>query len=206
LSMYPTVNSLMGLWRFVIAERIEVVEHCQDEIEMFLRQLKPDDLFKPGTWRQLPAFVRIIPNGDILPCRAKYSRESNDWQVGVNHLYAGSESPDDALWFSLPDVVASVILTGRIPKIVDAFRIKPHGKVPNLRPIKLRWAIPVDPASEDFFKVVIEQRKLLDSRSDLSRSEKDRLGKALKVLANSASYGIYAEMNRQESERGVSWD
>jgi hypothetical protein len=203
LSMYPTVNSLMGLWRFVIAERIEVVEHCQDEIEMFLRQLKPDDLFKPGTWRQLPAFVRIIPNGDILPCRAKYSRESNDWQVGVNHLYAGSESPDDALWFSLPDVVASVILTGRIPKIVDAFRIKPHGKVPNLRPIKLRWAIPVDPASEDFFKVVIEQRKLLDSRSDLSRSEKDRLGKALKVLANSASYGIYAEMNRQESERGV---
>jgi len=29
LSMYPTVNSLMGLWRYVIAQRIEVVHHCQ---------------------------------------------------------------------------------------------------------------------------------------------------------------------------------
>ena len=36
LSMYPTVNSLMGLWRFVIARNITVVEHCQHEIEVFL--------------------------------------------------------------------------------------------------------------------------------------------------------------------------
>ena len=27
LSMYPTVNSLMNLWRFVIADKINVVEH-----------------------------------------------------------------------------------------------------------------------------------------------------------------------------------
>lgn len=32
LSMYPTVNSLMGLWQFVTSREIEVVEHCQDEV------------------------------------------------------------------------------------------------------------------------------------------------------------------------------
>ena len=39
--------------------------------------------------------------------------------------------------------------------------------------------------------------------------EKKRLDKALKVLANAASYGIYAEMHRLESEaqasRHLSW-
>src|SRR5206468_2845864 len=43
----------------------------------------------------------------------------------------------------------------------------------------------------------------LSSRTDLSEIEKSRLDKALKVLANAASYGIYAEMNRQESDQKV---
>ena len=45
LSMYPTVNSLMDLWRFVTAREIKVVEHCQTEIEAFLSRLTADDLF-----------------------------------------------------------------------------------------------------------------------------------------------------------------
>lgn len=38
LSMYPTVNSLMDLWRFVTARKVTVVEHCQGEIELFLHR------------------------------------------------------------------------------------------------------------------------------------------------------------------------
>src|SRR5205807_1111003 len=53
----------------------------------------------------------------------------------------------------------------------------------------------------DFFRVVIEERKRLPQRTDISPIEKTRLDKALKVLANAASYGIYAEMHRQESDR-----
>jgi hypothetical protein len=197
LSMYPTVNQLMDLWRLVVAGKIEVVEHCQAEIHEFLSGLSLDDLFKPATWKNLTAFVQIIPDGDILPTRAKYSQESNDWQVGVNHLYGDA---NNALWFSLPDVVASVLLTGRVPKIIDAFRLEPSGTLPGLTPLKLRGTIKVDPGSQDFFKVVIEERKRLSSRTDLSATEKRRLDKALKVLANATSYGIYAEMNRQESD------
>ena len=203
LSMYTTVNSLMDLWQFVKARKIKVIDHCKSEVHKFLEKLVPDDLFKPATWKKLPAFVRVIPNGDILPSRGKYSVETKDWPLAVNHLYAGSDNPDDALWFSLPDVVASTLLHGRIPQIVDAFRIEPHGTLRNLKPTELRGAIPVDPKIQDFFKVVIEERKRLSRRSDLSEIERQRLDKALKVLANATSYGIYAEMNRQESDKRV---
>ncbi|MFI5094970.1 MAG: hypothetical protein ACHQIK_16125 [Candidatus Acidiferrales bacterium] len=201
LSMYPSVNSLMNLWSFVTAKKIVVVEHCQAEIEVFLRQVTVDRLFNQDFWKGLTAFVRIIPDGDILPSRGRYSAQSNDWQVAVNHLYAGSDNPDDALWYSLPDVVASVLLNkGRIPKIVDAFRIEPHGKLRGLKATRLRGQIDIDPRKEDFFKVVIEQRKRLPKRTDISDLEKGRLDKFLKVLANAASYGIYAEMHRLESD------
>ena len=127
--------------------------------------------------------------------------ESNDWQVAVNHLYADGEDSSQALWFSLPDVVASVILTGRIPNIIDAFKIEADGQLKGLQPCTLRGAVAVDPSKQDFFRVVIEERKRLPKRTDISATEKKRLDKALKVLANAASYGIYAEMHRIESDR-----
>jgi hypothetical protein len=148
--------------------------------------------------------VKIIPNGDILPNRAKYSSDSNDWQVALNYLYADKNEPEPpGLWFSLPDVVASVLLTGRVPDIVDAFRIKPKGISTNLKRTRLLGKIEINPIVKDFFRGVIEERKSLPNRSELSKEEKDRLDKALKVLANSASYGIYAEMNSQESDDKV---
>ncbi|WP_353061945.1 DNA polymerase [Tunturibacter psychrotolerans] len=202
LSMYPTVNINMGLWDFVTAQELTIDDHCEKEITDFLNCVSADHLFNPDTWKNLAAFVQIIPDDDILPSRSKYATASNDWQVGVNHMYSDAEN-STALWFALPDVVASVILTGRVPKIVDAFRLKAKGKSKGLKPISLRNAIKVDPRNQDLFKVVIEERKRLDFGTDTSKSEKGRLDKALKVLANSTSYGIYAEMNRQESDEMV---
>jgi len=202
-SMYPTVNSLMDLWRFVIAREIRVVEHSQNETIAFLKQLtaSPADLFHQSTWKQLTAFVQVVPNGDVLPSRGRYNAESNDWQVAINHLYADQNDSTQALWFSLPDVVASVLLSGRIPNIVDAFRIEVRGQLKGLKSCKLRSVVRVKPRKQDFFRVVIEERKRLPNRTDLSATERTRLDKALKVLANAASYGIYAEMHRQESDR-----
>jgi hypothetical protein len=201
LSMYPTVNSLMDLWTFVTAKEVRVRTGCNDEIKSFLEQITPDRLFEQSTWKQLTAFVRIVPQGNILPSRAKYNPATNDWQVGINYVYAGNS--DDALWYSLPDVVASVLLTGRVPEIVDSFILEPHGTLPTLQPTKLRGKIDIDPRGQDFFRVVIEERKRLSRRNDITGTEKERLSTALKVLANSASYGIYAEMNRQDSSDRV---
>ena len=85
LSMYPTVNSLMGLWRFVTAETIRVAESCQESIRAFLNTIAadPDVLFRPDSWPRLTAFVRLVPDGDVLPIRAKFASDSQDWQVAV---------------------------------------------------------------------------------------------------------------------------
>ena len=201
LSMYPTVNALMGLWRYLTAAQVSAVSIDIPETVDFLRTITPEKLFEPATWTRLPAFARVIPNGDVLPTRAAYSIESNDYQVGLNHLYAGSDAPADALWYALPDLAASVLLTGRIPTIVEAFAIVPKGQLPCLRPITLRGAVPIDPRTQDFFRVVIEERKRLANNPALSDEERKRLDKALKVLANATSYGIFAEMIRQETTK-----
>ena len=127
----------------------------------------------------------------------------NDWQVGLNYISAKNSDCKNALWYALPDVLASVLLTGRIPKIVDAFRVKAVGKLKRMEPIRLRSDVRVDPSRQDFFKTAIEQRHLLPKRKDLSERERTRLKGALKVLANAAGYGIYAEMIRRDSDRKV---
>jgi hypothetical protein len=203
LSMYPTVNSLMHLWAFVISKEI-VVEHCKTRIERFLRRLRPKDLFRQETWKQLAGFVRIVPEGDVLPNRSNYGAGSNDWQVAVNYVHTDADDPNRGLWYSLPDIVASVLLTGRIPKIVDAFRIKPRSRLEGLKSTKLRGVVEIDPRKQDFFKSVIEERKRIVCSGTFSQIDKQKLDRALKVLANAASYGIYAEMNREESEKEVS--
>jgi hypothetical protein len=124
LSMYPTVNSLMGLWRFVTAREIQIVEHCLDEVQALLNRITVDSLFNPETWKQFVGFVKIVPSEDILPSRSKYNPDTNDWQVAVNYLAGDTGDSMHELWFSLPDVIVSVILTGRIPKIIDAFRLE----------------------------------------------------------------------------------
>jgi hypothetical protein len=151
----------------------------------------------------MAAFAQIIPDGDILPSRGKYNEESNDWQVAINHIYADPDhSKNQALWFSLPDIIASVILNGSVPNIINAFRLEPKGKLKNLKPTLLLGSVDINPKIQDFFKVVIEQRKRFETGADKD-PEKKRMEKALKVLANASSYGIYAEMHRRESEQKV---
>lgn len=142
----------------------------------------------------------MIPNGDIPPSRGRYNPETNVWQVATNYLYATNDDSRDALWLSLPDIVASVLLTKKMPTIVDAFAIKARGKLKGLKPTKLRGIVEVDPRKQDFFRVVIEERQRMAQRTDIEPTERKRLDKALKVLANAASYGIYAEMHRLESD------
>ncbi len=138
-------------------------------------------------------------DGDVLPVRAKYG--SNAWQIGVNYLYASRQ--EDALWYAWPDLVASVLLTGKIPRIVEAFRIKPIGEVDLLTPIAFRGRVPINPRRDDFFRKVIEERKRLASRKDIEPAERERLDKALKTFGSATAYGIFAQMDRQESDKKV---
>jgi hypothetical protein len=84
LSMYPTVCTLMGLWRFVIAKGMRWRDATIETAE-FLSRMTLADLQKPEAWPLLTTLVQIVPDNDILPVRAKYSGEAQA-TIGVNHL------------------------------------------------------------------------------------------------------------------------
>ncbi len=201
LSQYSRVNVLMGLWRFVTAREIRVIEDCREELAALLRGVTPEWVLDPANWKRLAGFARIIPDGDVLPLRAKY--RGNSWQIGVNYVHASSDDPEDGLWWAWPELVASVLLTGKVPRIVEAFRLAPVGKAKGLKNLAFRGQVPIDPRSLDFFKAVIEERARLAARTDLSDTERDRLRRALKTLGSATSYGIFAQMDRQESDKEV---
>ena len=111
--------------------------------------------------------------------------------------------PETRLWYSWPDLVASVLLTGKQPRIVEAFKIEPIGAMGGLKPVVFRGQVPIDPRTQDFFKTVIEERNRLGARTGLDESERKRLKKSLKTFGSATSYGIFAQMDRKESNEPV---
>ena len=183
LSMYPTVNSLLGLWPFITAERIEVVD-ATAEVQALLDDVTLDDGFDPLFWPGLTFFAQIVPEGDVLPVRAEY--DGSSFTIGVNPLTA-----DRPLWYAGPDLVASTLLTGKAPKVVQAFKLVPHGTLSTLRPVNLAGVIPIDPRADDFFRFVIEERRRVKQAQRRGDPVPEHLDPFLKVLANSGGYGIF---------------
>ena len=98
--MYPTVCTLQGLWRFVIAAGLDWHD-ATAEAEAFLAGCELGSLQDPVTWKQLPTLVKILPDRDIFPIRAEYGEDAIA-TIGLNYL-----SSDSGLWFTLADCVAS---------------------------------------------------------------------------------------------------
>jgi hypothetical protein len=205
-SMYPSVFVLQNLWQLIIAEKYEVVE-ATEEIKQLLEGIAIEALFDKGIWLKMPGLVQILPHDDLLPIRAEYG-QGNGYQIGLNYLDT-SKLPKgkQAMWYTLADVVACKILTGKTPEIIRAYRILPIGVQPDLTKVKLQGKIEVEPASEDFFKKVIEERAKIKTQiktlpeGDGRYEPLNSLQQFLKILANSTSYGIFIEMNREEKDK-----
>ena len=180
-SEYPSVDALLGIWDVLTAARL-TTEDATDDVRALVANVTLDELFQPAFWKQLNFYARIVPDGDIPPVRSVYDSKSGTCNIGLNTLRW-----KQPMWIAGPDLIASVLLSGYFPNVREAFRIVPHGKQRDLKPVKLRGAILVDPRKEDFFTRVIEYRK--QNKAD------DRLQYFLKILANSTSYGTYLELN-----------
>src|SRR5690348_5368089 len=70
-----------------------------------------------ATWHKLAFFALVRPADDLLPIRALYG-EAGNTNIGLNPL-----TSDKPIWYAGPDFAASVLLTGRVPEIIEAFRI-----------------------------------------------------------------------------------
>lgn len=197
LSMYPTVCTLMNLWRFVIAKGIRSRDSTK-ETRTFLKDIKLSDLQSQKTWRALTTLVQIEPDEDTLPVRARYGG-SNQQTIGLNYLT--SENP---LWFTLADVIGSKLLTGKYPRILKAITFTPDEPQDDLRKIKIAGNSDylVDPLKGDFFRQLIDLRNSIKSRlKTCSAKQKPALEAqqlTLKIIANSTSYGVFIELNVED--------
>ena len=194
LSMYPTVCTLMGLWRFVIADGM-TWQDATVETRDSLASADLDALRSQATWQRLATLVRVLPDADIFPVRAAYSGEAQS-TIGANYL-----SADTPLWFTLADCIAAKLLTGKSPHIVEAISFAPGPIQTGLRPIDIAGnpEYRVDPNTADLFKQVIELRQAVKQRRDQATGDEwerfDAEQNALKIFANSTSYGIWVEVN-----------
>ena len=194
LSMYPTVCTLMGLWRYVIASGVTWWDST-GETSGFLDTITLTELGHRNTWPELTTLVQIAPDADIVPIRANYGGDQQS-TIGLNRL--SSETP---FWFTLADCIASKILNGRVPKILRAITFKPCGVQADLRPIEIcgNPDYQIDPYIDDFYCRVIDMRSAVKSclkaAAPGERVALESTQQTLKILANATSYGNFVELN-----------
>lgn len=197
LSMYPTVCTLMGLWRFVTAKGVNYRD-ATDETRELLARVTKNDFQNLEMWRALTTLVQVRPERDILPMRSQYGGEPQH-TIGLN--YVTSDMP---LWYTLADCLNSKFQTGKAPNVIKAITFEPMGIQARLRPIEIggNTEFSIDPKSGDFYKSIIELRNRIKARLKNSlpdgREALDSQQLVLKILANSTSYGIFVEMNVEE--------
>ena len=204
--MYPTVCTLMGLWEFVIAQGIDHHD-ATDETQALLDRIELVDLQDPRQWQALRVIVQIQPDGERLPVRAAFNDLGDDpdkpgAQYGISQCYLTIHEP---MWFTLADLIASKIATGRTPTVLRAIRFKPRGPQDGLQAIDILGNpdYRVDPYRDDFYKRLIDLRA--EVKDHAARMERDgqtakaeRLDTdqgAMKLTANASSYGCFIELN-----------
>jgi hypothetical protein len=183
MSQYPTVNELLGNWDVLTAEHVTFPDATR-KVRKLLSEINLERCFDPKMWRQFRFFALVLPEEDIFPVRTAYNGTTQN--IGINYLT--SKKP---IWLGGPDVIASILLTGKIPRIVKALQVLGHGKQKQLGSTTLRGMVEINASQHSFFKHVIEQRAANESNPPLHYW--------LKILANSGSYGLFVELNPKES-------
>jgi hypothetical protein len=180
-SEYPSVAGLLRLWPLLTAASVGV-ENCTEEARRILDGVDAETILDPSLWPRLAFFASVKPAGDLLPVRALYG-ESGETNIGLNPL-----TSTEPIWYAGPDLAASKLAKEVTPQIIDAFRIVPHGVQEVMKTTTIGNRT-INPVRDDFFRVVIEERK------NLPKSHPHYL--LLKIIAN-ALYGIFAELNKDE--------
>jgi hypothetical protein len=199
-SMYPTVTLLLGLWEFIIADKIQYIDDTEN-VQRVIDEFTFEDALNRDFWKQLNVLVEIEPDEDILPVRTKYADNDGTFNIGINYItFNGS------LYYFLPDVLASKLLTGKSPKIKSAIRFIPEGIQEGLKESEI-YGVHVNPKEDNLIKVLVERRqKIKDEMKKVPKDSHeydvlDAQQKALKILNNSTTYGIYIEMHPKDKEK-----
>jgi len=186
--MYPSLFSLMDLWPCVIASNIEVVE-ATEQVRRIVQNASLETLRDQSLWKDFVAIVQVRPEEDILPTRSHYG-EKHEYNIGLTYLTS------EPLWYALPDVLASKLHTGKLPRILRAIKFVPKWKQADLSEITIVGELTINP-QEDLFL------KLRQLRMNAQRDQMQIIQKQLKILSNATSYGIFIEVNTEDLESDV---
>ncbi len=189
-SMYPTLFALFGMYSLLIAEKIDH-KTTTNEIREFLDKITISEINKPETWKNMLTICKIVPDEDILPVRSDYSK--NILNVGLNHLKSNDGT---TLWFTLPDLITSKLLTGKTPKIIESITFFPQGVQSGLKDIEILPDITLK-KDDDLFKKLIETRFAIKKQKQTK--ELDQLQKILKIIANSTCYGKFIQLDTRST-------
>ncbi|NLG65915.1 MAG: hypothetical protein GX537_09955, partial [Actinobacteria bacterium] len=105
--------------------------------------------------------VQVQPDSDLLPVRAAYDERSGAYSIGLNYLTC-----KEPLWFTLADVCASKLLTGKTPKILRALAFTPQEPQEDLVPIDILGNpdYHIDPSRDDYYLRLTELRGTVKGR------------------------------------------
>jgi hypothetical protein len=185
VSEYPTTCVLLSLWEILTAKSLSF-DDATKSVRELLKRSSLDRCFDPKLWPEFRFFAKVTPDDDILPVRTSYNGITQN--IGNNYL-----KDTESSWVAGPDLIGSVIRTGKVPHIERAFRLVPHGKQAGMKSVNLRGMIEIDPYKDDLFKCAIEQRKLNETNRELYYW--------LKIFANSI-YGFFVEINPEVMSDG----
>jgi hypothetical protein len=193
-SMYPTMFELLGLQDYVIADSIDIIE--DKEFPRLLDKITLSDLQDKGVWRKFRGIALVKADADIFPIRAKYGNKTV-YNIGINKVKG-------KLYYAYPDIIATKLLTGKVPKIVKAYRFVSKGVQKDLKPIEL-FDKTIDTRKTSLIKAMIEHRlevkeKLKHDKDNKELKNQDHIAK---IIANSTSYGIYVEINTVPNAKTV---
>jgi hypothetical protein len=219
-SLYPLVNAIQDLQRFLLAERVTSLDAlawvCGLLASHSPAQLKRSCLEK-AHWRALQVIVKFRPNGKLpLPTRADYSHSGNTaaHNMGDNFLRVPEGLPE--VWFTLADLIAGVMRSpfldpdrpvleqANMPPVLAARELVPEGRI-TTRPVDLfDYRVDLNAPGVDLFARLIDLRGQVQAEIKKLKRERpagwereveylDGVQQAFKLVSNATSYGILLE-------------
>ena len=201
-SMYPTLFELMGLWKFLIAERVEHYDSTE-ETRRLVSEVTLNSLTDRSLYPKLATIVQVLPESDILPVRAHYGQDKNAYNIALPYV-----TSEIALWYALSDVIATKLPTGKTPKILRAISFRPVGIQDNLQSVQIPGGLTLT-AQADLIRSLIEHRIQIQHKRDTTEKDSEEHNRLdvvqdqLKILTNSTSYGIFIEVNTEDQPTKV---
>lgn len=200
-SEYPLINNLLKLQDFWTNDNVRAIDATNKARKILGSNNLLNKLQDKSFWLNMRMIVAVkdVPKNKptILPIRAKYNKTIYNEALPYVAF-------NGVIWYTMADVIASVLLTGNVPTIEKAYEFVAIGNKRTTNTIKLMGddKYTIDLTRDDLYTRLIDLRHEIDK--SIATSDNPDLLKAislsLKLIANSGSYGIQLEQNPLERD------